>query len=307
MLVYLIYLILLLFKNSYSNIHLRFNKYLPMMKEPKNITLEEFINYRVKNIYKTNIMLGDPAQNIPGFLLTNEHCFLISSNNCPEKNYFDKEKSKSFIDNNKTISEKFYFYRSYYSPKYYIEINNFTISINGSIDNSFCFHIGTQLFSKAKETNLITELHKKGIIKSYNYYFKIYSEDEVYLILDAVINDKENLNYKYINPLSDYYNYQLRQRWGLKFKNIHFGNSIYYYTKEIIAEFDINLGCIIGTFFFKDSFEKYLKENKIYVEPKDYKNKYYVYFFEKDLKGIELIKNITIKFYHSELIFINCF
>ena len=83
---------------------------------------------------------------------------------------------------------------------------------------------------------------------------------------------------------------------GLKFKNIHFGNSIYYYTKEIIAEFDINLGCIIGTFFFKDSFEKYLKENKIYVEPKDYKNKYYVFFFEKDLKGIELIKNITILF-----------
>ena len=43
----------------------------------------------------------------------------------------------------------------------------------------------------------------------------------------------------------------------------------------------------IGTFYFKDFFEQFLKKNKIYVQPKDYKKKYYVYFFEKNLEGIK--------------------
>ena len=184
----LIFLIfLLIFTYIFSNPHLRFTRYLPIKKEPQNITLEEFVHYRIENIYKTNIMLGDPDQDIPGFLNTNQHGFLISSNNCLEKKAFEKEKSKTFIyyNNNKTFSESFYFYTSYYSTNYHIEINNFTLPVNENMDIPFCFHIGTQLPS-GRGTDLITYLHVRKFIKTYNYYFKIYSEDEVYLILDQL-------------------------------------------------------------------------------------------------------------------------
>ena len=192
---------------------------------------------------------------------------------------------------------------SYYSKNYNIEIKNYTISIKKKIDlnQPICFHIGVQLLSNYMDTNLITELHKKKIIKSYNYFYRIYTEDEVYLILDASLNDKDELIYQSIKPLSHYSNFRLIQRWGLTLDYITLDNSTIHHKEDIKAVFDINLGCIVGSFLFKDYLEQYFKKNNIFVLPRNYNQKYYIYFFEKNMEKIEKIKNLNIKFYHSEL------
>jgi hypothetical protein len=193
--------------------HIRFSRCLPIKNEKSNLTLEEFINYRIENIYKTDISIGDPPQNIPGFLRPDENGFYISNNSCPEKKSFNITKSKSFFyGNNKNIfKESLYFYTSFFSTNYYKQIYNYTLSINNiNIQEPFCFHFGTQLLYgyRGNDQDLITVLHKTKNIKSYYYYYKIYSEDEVYLVLDLNITDKEDINYKFIRPLTEslYYN-----------------------------------------------------------------------------------------------------
>ena len=98
----IIFLVLIFYNfiNINSNIHLKFRRYTQLKTEYYNITLEEFIEHRTKNIFKTIIYLGEPSQEIPGFLETNEHCFLISNNDCLEKNIYEKEKSESFSYSN---------------------------------------------------------------------------------------------------------------------------------------------------------------------------------------------------------------
>ena len=41
---------------------------MPIYKESKNMTLGEFVTQRITNIYVTKIGIGDPVQEIPGFL-----------------------------------------------------------------------------------------------------------------------------------------------------------------------------------------------------------------------------------------------
>ena len=303
MVLYSIFLLFDFFAYIYPTIHIRFYRYSSILKESFNISIDDFVNQRVENIYKTQIFIGNPPQIIPGFLNTNENEFYITNDNCLEKNNYDKTNSTTFVygKNNKTFLESLYFYTSFYSTNYYKEIENYTISINSNIDLPLCFKLGTQLLSNTDENNIINVLHRKKYIKSYYYYFKFYSDDELYLIFDKFVNDKEIINYKFINPLSEYYKYQLSQKWGLKFEYIFLNNNKLNIMKETTAEFDINLGCIIGTFYFKYSLDKYLKENDILIQPKIYKKNYYIYFFDKNMKGIEKLKNIKLTFYHKEL------
>ena len=51
-----------------SNINIKFNRYLPTINEEGNYSLEQFVTFRVENIFKTEISIGNPPQNIPGFL-----------------------------------------------------------------------------------------------------------------------------------------------------------------------------------------------------------------------------------------------
>lgn len=287
--------------------HIRFSRYLPIKKESNNLTLEEFINYRVENIYKTDVSIGDPPQNIPGFLRPDENGFYITNSSCPEKNSFNIAKSRTFFygNNKKNFKESLYFYTSFFSTNYYKEIYNYTFSINSiNIQEPFCFHFGTQLLYayRGNDKDLITILHKTKYIKSYYYYYKIYSEDEVYLVFDLNITDKENINYKFVRPLTESLYYNTWQKWGLKFEYLNFDDRNVRIKRGVKAVFDINFGCIIGTPYFKELFEKYLDTNKINVKP--IKNKFYdIYFFDKNMKGIESIKNIELKFYSKELNF----
>ena len=169
-----------------------------------------------------------------------------------------------------------------------------------------CFHLGTQLLMKSdeKETNFMDILHKKKYITSYFYKFSIINEDELYLIFDLDI-DTNNNNYKFIKPLIIKYfpsspNYH---KWGLSFESLKLNNDKFEYDDIIKAEFDINYGCFLGTSNFKEYFEKYLKKNEIYIDEKYNERENYIFYFDKNIKGLEELKKFELVFYHRELNF----
>ena len=288
--------------NGYYTI--KFSRKFPIEKESTNLTLFEFIKNRVNNIYKTEILIGEPSQKITGFLNSDSHGFFLSTENCPERSFFEMEKSETFniIKNNTKITFSDTLSFNSYSRSNDIIIHNYTLYIDKHINEPLCFHIGTQL-QRLGEINLLTELHNHKYISTYYYYYKISSGDNIYLFFNVSMKENKDMNYKIIKPLSsyDYKTYQMLQTWGMEFENVFLNNETLYYSRErSVVQFDINLNCIIGTFYFKESFNKFLRENKIYVKPLNYKNEYYVYFFEKNMEGIDKIKNINIKFYHEE-------
>ena len=288
--------------NGYYTI--KFSRNFPIEKESTNLTLFEFIKNRVNNIYKTEILIGDPSQKITGFLKSDSHGFFLSTKNCPERSFFEMKKSETIniIKNNTKITFSDTISFNSYSRSNDIIIYNYTLYINKHINEPLCFHIGTQL-QRLGEINLLTELHNKKYIGTYYYYYKISSGDDIYLFFNVSMNENKDMNYKIIKPLSsyNYKRYQIEQTWGMEFENIFLNNETLYYSMEkSVVQFDINLNCIIGTFYFKESFNKFLRDNKIYVKPLIYKNEYYVYFFEKNMEGFDKMKNINIKFYHEE-------
>ena len=288
--------------NGYYTI--KFSRNFPIEKESTNLTLFEFIKNRVNNIYKTEILIGEPSQKITGFLNSDSHGFFLSTENCPERSFFEMEKSETFniIKNNSKITFSDTLSFNSYSRSNDIIIHNYTLYIDKHKNELLCIHIGTQL-QRLGEINLLTELHNHKYISTYYYYYKISSGDDIYLFFNVSMKENKDMNYKIIKPLSsyDYKTYQMLQTWGMEFENVFLNNETLYYSRErSVVQFDINLNCIIGTFYFKESFNKFLRENKIYVKPLNYKNEYYVYFFEKNMEGIDKIKNINIKFYHEE-------
>ena len=304
------FLLLYLLRLIQSSIIIKFKRYLPIYPDSKSITLEEFINKRINNIYETNIFLGDPPQTIPGYLKSYEHKFYLSNLYCLSQKYFYKEKSRTFSLHSLEVN----FIGKYIHDTLYldsinsnkIKIGNITISVDNDLESPQCFHIGTQLPIKEieKYTNLIDILHKKNFIKSYFYEYRISNDDELLLILDLNIDIKNNNEYKFIKPINrivSYYN--SNQKWGLSFYKYKLNNYTFSLNTEVQAEFNINYGCFFGITEFKEYFEKYLEDNGIFVEAKYIEREFYIFFFEKNLKNVEKLKNIELTFYHRELNF----
>jgi len=303
------FLLLYLLELIQSSLIIKFKRYLPIKSESKSITLEEFINKRINNIYTTNIFLGNPPQTIPGFLKSYEHKFYLSNEYCPNQKYFYKEKSITFSLQNSDVN---YIGKFIHDTLYLDSINsntikfdNFTMNVDNDLKSPQCFHIGTQLSFKEieKNTNLIDILHKRNFIKSYFYEYRISNDDELLLILDLNI-DINNNEYKFIKPINrivSYYNNN--QKWGLSFYKYKLKNYTFSLNTEVQAEFNINYGCFFGITEFKEYFEKYLEDNGIFVEAKYIEREFYIFFFEKNLKNVEKLKNIELTFYHRELNF----
>ena len=303
------FLLLYLLELIQSSLIIKFKRYLPIKSESKSITLEEFINKRINNIYTTNIFLGNPPQTIPGFLKSYEHKFYLSNEYCPNQKYFYKEKSITFSLQNSDVN---YIGKFIHDTLYLDSINsntikfdNFTMNVDNDLKSPQCFHIGTQLSFKEieKNTNLIDILHKRNFIKSYFYEYRISNDDELLLILDLNI-DINNNEYKFIKPINrivSYYNNN--QKWGLSFYKYKLNNYTFSLNTEVQAEFNINYGCFFGITEFKEYFEKYLEDNGIFVEAKYIEREFYIFFFEKNLKNVEKLKNIELTFYHRELNF----
>ena len=303
------FLLLYLLELIQSSLIIKFKKYLPIKSESKSITLEEFINKRINNIYTTNIFLGNPPQTIPGFLKSYEHKFYLSNEYCPNQKYFYKEKSRTFSLQNSDVN---YIGKFIHDTLYLDSINsntikfdNFTMNVDNDLKSPQCFHIGTQLSFKEieKGTNLIDILYKRNFIKSYFYEYRISNDDELLLILDLNI-DINNNEYKFIKPINrivSYYNNN--QKWGLSFYKYKLKNYTFSLNTEVQAEFNINYGCFFGITEFKEYFEKYLEDNGIFVEAKYIEREFYIFFFEKNLINVEKLKYIELTFYHRELNF----
>ena len=131
--------------NGYYTI--KFSRKFPIEKESTNLTLFEFIKNRVNNIYKTEILIGEPSQKITGFLNSDSHGFFLSTENCPERSFFEMEKSETFniIKNNTKITFSDTLSFNSYSRSNDIIIHNYTLYIDKHINEPLCFHIGTQL------------------------------------------------------------------------------------------------------------------------------------------------------------------
>ena len=71
--------------------------------------------------------------------------------------------------------------------------------------------------------------------------------------------------------------------------------------KQSRAEFNYNLGTIIGPSSFRDLFIKFLRKNEIMETIIEYNKKYYIYTFEDSV--YDKLKNFTIDFYHKEFDF----
>ena len=87
--------------------------------------------------------------------------------------------------------------------------------------------------------------------------------------------------------------------WGLNFEKLNFNNNTNIYEIQLRAEFNIKLGCVIGSYSFHESFKLYLTKNNISNIEKEYNNKYYIYIFHKNM--YEKIKNFSLDFFHKEL------
>ena len=292
-----------------STFILKFTKFLSIKEESNNLSLEEFINQRINNIYTTEIYIGDPPQLIPGFLKNHEYKFFLSNNYCHKKEYYHKEKSITFSyesSSNNYLGIKIIDSLMFNLDNNDIKIENFTIIVDNDMKSPQCFHIGTQLLIKSdeKDTNLLDILHKKKIIKSYFYKYKIINEDELYLICNLDI-DTNNNNFKFIKPLIMRFfpNSRIYHKWGLSFEYFKLNNYKYEYDEYIKAEFDINYGCLLGTSEFQENFEKYLKDNEIEIEEEYSERENYIFYFEKNTKGIDKLKNFELIFYHRELDF----
>ena len=308
-----------------SNIIIPFRRFMSIIKE-QNYSLDlEYVNQRVDNPYKAEINLGDPSQRIPGFLKTDEFAFYLSNHECPHSTIYFKSGSNNFTYitpeeyfdddhitnyqfsdalflqklNSSNVSDTFNL-----SDYVYTKIGDYMLSSDNNMKGQQCFHIGTQVSLKGEEkrTNLVESLYEKGEIESQLFEFKIINDDEMCLVLGLELEEEERSQYKFVNSItiedSAFFNYK---KLGLKFANINLNNYGTSYNRETNAEFDISLGCLIGSTDFNEYFKIFLKDNNISVEPKLLEQEYYVYFFSKELEKIDIIKNFAITFYNKEL------
>ena len=307
-----------LLKLNECHLVIKLNRLMSIIKE-QDYSLNDFVNQRIDNPYITYIRLGDPSQYVPSFLISDEYSFYLSGYGCPKYTFIYREMSKDFS----YITPKQYF-DDYEINEYHFldslfleetnnnlnfsirKIENISLTVNNNMKGPQCFHIGSQVKLKANETgnNLFDMFFNKGYIKSYLYEYQIINDDEIYLNIGININEENIRNYTFIQPISifegEYYN---NKKWGLKFDEIYLTNYSKVINRDSNAELDINVQCILGNSDFHEYFKEYLRVNNISVEPKIGENEYYFYFFEKNMPGIEIIKNFEISFYYKDLDF----
>ena len=302
----LLIIIIINLSNIHSKLFIKFTRNNLITKEGNKISLDEFINNRITNNYKTYILIGEPPQKLPGFLKTNTYGFLLQNTECSEKIFFDEKKSNSFkivkdglekyYITSKTIQETIYLQEEYNNTDKYKKIENFEFR-RVDTEASLCFHIGTKLSGDYYDTNtsLINVLKNKRYINSYKYIYKIISDDEMYFIYDLNIS-KENNTYQFVKPVYDFKHSPI---FGLEFDKYILDNKVQS-TDQIKAIFDINLGVIKASYSFYTIFKNYTKKynlNSINENSGSYK----IIFFQNDKKIKKMLKKFSISFYHREL------
>ena len=306
---------LILFLNINSKFQIKFHKYNSLLSEyfEKNITF--FVDYFIENIYSTQINIGEPSQKIIGFLKPEQATSYLSNSNisCISKSLYNYKKSNNFKLIKKQSQNHYNLY--YFSDSFLIEkITNSgnitskiddleTILIGDDLNQPLCLVFGTKLISYATdlEGNFLYTLHKNNYIKTYYFSYDINTtnNDELAYIFDIDFKDITN-DYTFIKTTSKSLNNTGNLVWGLYFDKIYLDNDILD-EKQSRAEFNYNLGTLIGPSSFRDLFINFLKKNEIMETVIEYNKKYYIYTFEDS--AYDKLKNFTIDFYHKEFDF----
>ena len=272
------------------------------------VNIQFFGDYFINNKFITDLYLGEPPQKIPGYLNPSQSGFYLTSAKCPSKAKYNYHDSSNY----KLIELKNYTYAIIHRfsdtlcveyidntcrKKYDYEIFSIT-----NLENQICFNFGTKLlgYGELVKDDLLNRLHKDKSIKSYYFTLDINKKnpEELDYIFDIDIKNNEK-GYTFIKASS--YNKDNRQYlvWGLDFDILSLNNRIIY-EKQFRSEFNIDLGCIIGSSAFKESFDLILKEKNIIPIKGNYDNKYDIYFFnKKDDQGN--LKDLNLSFYHKTL------
>ena len=294
---------------------IKFNRIRSIYNEQNDNFDNEYVNQRINNPYRTFIKLGDPFQLIPAFLKTDENNFYLSNRNCSQYEMYYNTRSKDFefitpeeyIYNYEIkefhIKDSFFLEKLNNSAYTEIKIYNYSLIVDNNLFGPQCFHIGSQVVINSEEIgqNLFYQLFKMNYIKSSFYEYTIINDDQMHLSMGLDLNQNSLKQYKFIDPIISTTELSQNQKWGISLDNINikdYSNS--YNNIRINAEFDINIGCFLGSTDFHEYFKQYLKENDILVQPKIAEQKYF-YFFHNNLYGIEKIKNFEIAFYNKEL------
>ena len=263
-----------------------------------NQTLIEFL---FNNQLETEINIGTPNQKIPILIQQKTFCLYITSSKC-EGNIikFDQNSSSTFeLINNIPIQ---YFYQDFtFAIKSNDNLNNDNIKfekINFFLISQYKFNIsgvlGLRIFNDEKDYNLIYQLKKKKIIKSYNFYIKYINENEGKLFIGNLFNEKV----KFTKEVLD-----IKNRFGIIFDNIYSGNEeVYCYIKGF---FQIENGFIRGDYQYKNDvqryfFKDYIIQNKCHSDffIDKWKEMNIYYYCDDD---INLDKFKTLKFFIKDV------
>ena len=309
---YFSFFVLFFFINNInSKIVIKFHKYNSLLTEFFSYNIKYFVDYFVDNKYYTDILIGDPPQKIKAFLNPQQSAFYITNKTCLSKSSYNYEKSNNYklIENK---SYKFYSMIRFIDSLLFenitekgnkkVKIDNYQIFADCEIKEPLCFIIGTKLVATGEQIkdNLLNNLHMNKYIESYYFTFEVNprKEDELSFIFDININGNKD-GYTFIKASS--YKDKDRQYlvWGLNFDKLYFNNNIN--ENQLRAEFNINLGCIIGTSSFQESFKTFLRNNNIMETIIQYSEKYYIYSFNDNEYIYQKLNNITLEFYHKDL------
>ena len=293
-----------------SEIVMQFNKQNSLYKY-ENLFLDNikvFTDYFIDNKYITNIFIGEPQQNIPGFLNPTQSGFYLTTKSCPSKAFYNFEKSNNY----KLIGKQDYgaIVVLRFSDTLHFEYTNKTsfkkpdyeFFSDKYLNNSICVNIGTKLlgYGEQVEDNLLNRLHSYKLINSYYFSFDFDQKnfDKLNYIFDIDIKNNEK-GYTFIKAIS--YSDGKRQYlvWGLDFDTLKLNNTIIH-EEQFRAKFNINFGCIIGSSAFKERFDLILKEHNIKAFVQNYNNKYDIYIFNKR-EHYNKLNNFSLCFFHKSL------
>ena len=304
--IFLFYLFFLLQSKINSEIIIKFKRQnaLNNLKNLISYNTNFFTDYFINNKFITNLYLGEPPQMIPGYLNPLQSGFYLTYKGCPSKTVYNFQNSKNYnLIDKKNIINRFSdsLYIEYINNSYYKKYD-YEIFADTELNNSICFNIGTKLLGEGEivEDNLLNRLHKNKSIKSYYYSLDINEKnpEEMNFIFDIDINNNEK-GYTFIKASSYYKEKRTYLVWGLDFDTIRFNNRISY-EKYFRAEFNINLGCIIGSSFFKEVLDLFLKEKNINVIKDNSNNNYEIYYFNRP-NNYDKLKDFTLTVYHKSL------
>ena len=275
--------------------------------------IESFIKYYLENKYTTNILIGDPPQKIPLFLNPENSAFYLANATkiCPSKTFYNYELSNSYKSLEKIDNKYYTIYQLYDSLSFEkgknsfeqdtAKFNNFEFFSLCELNQTLCAIFGTKLISTGEEIkdSFLNRLHTKEYIKSYYFSYEINKNqnNDLKYIFDIDINENKN-DYSFIKACSYKSGKQTYLAWGLNFDKIEINNNVVK-LEQTRAEFNINLGCIIGPASFKEIFHQFLQENNIISSRIQFSDKYNIYAFEDDY--YDILKNFTLDFYHKEL------